>query len=107
MTEPAGSDRARRIDRLFVGALELDRRARRDYLGKECGDDADLRASVESLLAAAEAGDDPFEQPVEAVREHLWRTMLAASDEAEEDLSGQRFQNWRIDRRVARVTWSA
>jgi eukaryotic-like serine/threonine-protein kinase len=102
MAESAGSDRARRIDRLFVGALERAGRARQDYLAAECGDDAQLRADVEALLAAAEAGDDPFERPVEAVREHLWRTMLATSDDAEENLSGQRFQNWRIDRRIAR-----
>lgn len=100
--EPPAGDRARHIDRLFAGALERSGRARRDYLAAECGVDAGLRARVEDLLAAAEAGDDPFEQPVEAVREHLWRTMLAKSDEAEEDLSGQRFHNWRIGQRIAR-----
>ena len=98
----ASNRRARHIDRLFAGALERDGGARQAYLEVECGDDVDLRARVEDLLAAAEAEDDPFEQPIETVREHLWRSMLAASDEADEDLSGQRFQNWRIDRRIAR-----
>ena len=101
-TEPAGGERARQVDRLFAGALERTGAARSEYLAGECSEDADLRARVEDLLCAAEDGDDPFERPVETVREDLWRTMLAASDDAEEDLSGERFHNWRIDRRLAR-----
>ena len=39
---------------IVADALELDTGERVAFLERSCGDDADLRAEVESLLAAAE-----------------------------------------------------
>lgn len=58
------SDSARweRVKRLFSRAAELDRDARRAFLDREIGEDAELRAQVEQLLAA----DDEAEEFLEA-----------------------------------------
>jgi tRNA A-37 threonylcarbamoyl transferase component Bud32 len=50
---PAGGvDRARRIQQLFDGALEIDESRRATFLAGACGEDLDLRAEVEALLAS-------------------------------------------------------
>src|SRR5215831_12755270 len=47
------SDRWRQIDELVQAALGRDAREREVFLATACGDDADLRHEVESLLARA------------------------------------------------------
>ncbi|MEM7244580.1 MAG: protein kinase [Acidobacteriota bacterium] len=49
-------DRYERANDLFVEALGLDTAERESFLSASCGDDAELRAEVDSLLALAEAG---------------------------------------------------
>ena len=52
-----------RAKSLFLAASEVASPAERAaYLDRECGDDAELRARVESLLAA-DAGDDEIRRP--------------------------------------------
>ena len=93
----------RRADGIYRCALDLHGAARLEYLDRECGRDVRLRRRVDSLLASAESPGDPFEQSFAAARERLWRTMLAdGTTPGEEDLSGQRVQQWRIARQVAR-----
>jgi hypothetical protein len=48
------SDRWRSIQDVFAAAIECDGSARARLLGGRCGDDADLRREVESLLASHE-----------------------------------------------------
>jgi serine/threonine protein kinase len=47
-----GPERARRIQQLFDGALELDEDRRAAFLAQACGDDVALRAEVEALIAS-------------------------------------------------------
>ena len=99
----AAGDRS--VDRIYAGALECGGPERRRYLDKHCGADGPLRREVEALLEAAEADGDPFEESVQAAREHFWRTVIGADagrGGAEEDLTGQRFHSWRIERCIAR-----
>ncbi len=50
-----------RITEVFQGALALDGEARTSFLRAACGDDAELLAEIESLLAHAPAEDDFLE----------------------------------------------
>jgi eukaryotic-like serine/threonine-protein kinase len=56
------------IERIYHAAREMDARARPAFLAKACGDDADLRREVESLLEHQEqAGSFLEHSPVEMV----------------------------------------
>src|SRR5262245_29234521 len=50
-------DRWRQIGRLYNTALEMELEARAAFLDGACGDDAELRAEVESLLRARRHAD--------------------------------------------------
>lgn len=64
MTRPALTPtRLERVRALFDAALEEPTASRADYLARACGDDAPLRAEVESLLAALERGGDTWDRP--------------------------------------------
>ncbi len=52
--------RWRRIDKLFNAAADLPPSDRSNYLERECDGDSDLRAEVESLLAADADGETDF-----------------------------------------------
>jgi hypothetical protein len=55
---------ARREESVFHGALEQSTPpARKAYLDRACGKDADLRRRVESLLQAAESANRFMEHP--------------------------------------------
>src|SRR5438105_11709218 len=56
--------RWRRIDELFVAALERDPSERRRFLILACNDDAALREQVESLLRAHEASSSFLESSI-------------------------------------------
>ncbi len=47
-------DRWRRLETLFYQASDMDPRDRQPFLDQACGDDADMRREVESLLGAAD-----------------------------------------------------
>ena len=49
----------RRVETLFHEARQLEPAARADFLDRKCGDDLDLRAEVESLLAHVREGASP------------------------------------------------
>jgi eukaryotic-like serine/threonine-protein kinase len=50
-------ERWRQVEDLFSKALELPAADRSDWLDLECGDDAELRGEIESLLSAHQPGD--------------------------------------------------
>jgi tetratricopeptide (TPR) repeat protein len=54
---PMNPDRWRQIGQLYHTALELEPEARAAFLDGACGDDAELRAEVESLLQARQHAD--------------------------------------------------
>lgn len=59
-----GPERFRRVEELFLGALALEPASRQAYLNRECGQDAELRYEVESLLAHRTQATD-FLEPAE------------------------------------------
>ncbi|HZL93195.1 MAG TPA: hypothetical protein VFB99_06100, partial [Vicinamibacterales bacterium] len=50
-----------RVEALFLAATVLAEPDREVYLRRECGEDAALRARVDSLLAAADSSEQFFE----------------------------------------------
>ena len=61
------SDLWNRASEVFAEAVELDAAARNDFVQKRCGDDGELRAEVEAMLAEdAQATQDSFLTPAVA-----------------------------------------
>jgi eukaryotic-like serine/threonine-protein kinase len=56
-------ERWKRIKDIFHSALECDASTRQAFLEHACAHDAELRAEVDSLLAAHEASKDFIDQP--------------------------------------------
>ena len=67
-----------KINKIFNAALDVDRGERTAFLAKACGDDSDLLAEVEALIAARDEADEFFDKPA-------WRTLeqLAARQKAD------------------------
>src|SRR5689334_12490918 len=63
-------ERWKKLDALFHEALELQGEARADHLAQGCGDDEQLRAEAERLIAAHERESSFIDSPifVEAVK---------------------------------------
>ena len=58
------SDLWNRASEVFAEAVELDAAARIEFVQKRCGDDGELRAEVEAMLAEdAQATQDSFLTP--------------------------------------------
>jgi eukaryotic-like serine/threonine-protein kinase len=57
MTQPAKAQRWTLIGEIFQHAVERPESERNEYLRQACGDDEELRAEVESLLASDKAGE--------------------------------------------------
>ncbi len=57
-------ERWKKLDALFHEALELQGEARAAYLAKVCGDDEQLRAEVEKLIAAHERESSFIDSPI-------------------------------------------
>ncbi len=74
------SERWKQIDNLFDDALEVAGEYRAAFLDARCGDDAELRAEVESLLAAHEQSQSFIESPAVHVA-----ARLLSSDDANEE----------------------
>jgi tetratricopeptide (TPR) repeat protein/tRNA A-37 threonylcarbamoyl transferase component Bud32 len=89
-------ERWRRVEAILAAAIELDGDARSAYLANECGDDAELRAEVESLLAFDDEGGG----------ETLARVVRGAASEFEADClsvpQGVRLGAYRIIREIGR-----
>jgi serine/threonine protein kinase len=63
VTEPVDRDRWRAIESILDGALDLPAAERSVYLDRACADDENLRAEVESLLAAHARSGNFMEAP--------------------------------------------
>jgi serine/threonine-protein kinase len=63
---PVSAERWRAIDAIFADAVERPSDERPAFIANACGTDADLRAEVESLLAAYEGDGDFLETPAVA-----------------------------------------
>jgi serine/threonine protein kinase len=60
---PMTAERWTRVSEILAAALEQSPERRRGFLAETCGDDADLRREIESLIAALPEGHDVLEQP--------------------------------------------
>jgi len=86
------TDNWTRIKQLFGAALELEPAQRPDFLLASCGDDAALRAEVESLLESHDGADNFLESGVGAE----WRPATGS------DMTGQYVGDYRIVREAGR-----
>src|SRR3569832_2284344 len=69
--EASRYDSWRRVEELFLAALDVPPEKRTAFLDRECGSDAELRAEAESLLAADESGGDRIAMLVETSAANL------------------------------------
>jgi serine/threonine-protein kinase len=87
-------ERWRRVDRLFVAALELGKEERERFLARECGEDEELRRQVESLLAHDRP--DSFLEDGAAATEAARLVVGRAA----EDLVGSRLGRFEVEARI-------
>ncbi|HLT90105.1 MAG TPA: serine/threonine-protein kinase [Woeseiaceae bacterium] len=87
-------ERWRRVEELFAAAQARDPAARSAYLAEACGDDAELRRYVESLLGA----DPAIASSVEDAISRTAREAFADEREAEDGIAGTRIGAYRIER---------
>jgi hypothetical protein len=81
-------ERWKKLDALFHEALELQGEARAAHLAKVCGDDAQLRAEVEKLIAAHERESSFIDSPIFA-------EAAALSDDGDESPVGRRWLSFK------------
>ncbi|HEY7547377.1 MAG TPA: hypothetical protein VID27_20950, partial [Blastocatellia bacterium] len=57
------ADRWQKVEEIFYAAIERDSALRPAFLDEACGDDVELRAEVESLIAAHERPGEFIDTP--------------------------------------------
>ena len=62
-----GEEQFDRVQRLFLGTLELSEDRREWWLLQQCGDDRGLLEEVRTLLDHDSPGNDPLEDPIDQV----------------------------------------
>lgn len=87
MASSSRSNRWLRLEHLFYTALELQPDSRAAFLDRACGDDAELRTQVESLLRSEGRSLDFLQKPVLDAAQRI---------AAEEDLSAERIGAYRL-----------
>jgi serine/threonine protein kinase len=92
MTQGAKSDRWSLIEEIFQHAAERPESERSEYIKQACGDDAELRAEIESLLASDRAG-----QTIQSVIADNIRRLEEASNSSED---GRRVGAYRLLREI-------
>ncbi|HEX4809882.1 MAG TPA: serine/threonine-protein kinase [Bryobacteraceae bacterium] len=71
VTRPADPERWKRLETLFYAASELDEQKRGEFLDQACGQDAQLRAEVESLLFSSKQTLGLLQEPVLAAAQEI------------------------------------
>jgi len=92
-------ERWRQIEEVFQAAVERDGAERDDYLAEACGDDADLRREIVSLLAYETT--NPFQQAIEGVA-RLLVVEQSQPQEPGDNLTGRRIGPYRITGLIGR-----
>jgi serine/threonine-protein kinase len=90
---PISAERWNAIDAIFADAVERPSGERFAFVAQACGSDAELRAEVESLLAAHDGDTDFLETPHSAARDaptlaDRLQTALGAAFRVERELQG-------------------
>ncbi|MEO7724426.1 MAG: serine/threonine-protein kinase, partial [Chthoniobacterales bacterium] len=83
------------VNDLFDAAVELTGAKRADFLERECAGNRELRAEVDSLLAADEEASQFIEEPILSIPPELF-------PEATTDVVGQQLGDYRIIREIGR-----
>jgi len=92
--------RKKRIDDIYSRALDLTGAEREAFVDGRCGDDAELKTDIVSLLDAAELPSELIDDSLQRLRDRVLESVF--SDDATENLSGQKIDAWRIGKRLAR-----
>ena len=92
---PQPSERWERVNSIFDDAVELAEPERARFLEQECGDDRELRAEVDSLLASDAEASQFIEDPPLALPRELF-------PEDRNDPAGQQLGAYRIIREIGR-----
>ena len=90
------NDRWQQIERIYHAARELDTGARKEYLAKACGEDADLRREVESLLVQADQHDSFMQSPAIEVAAGAMAAERSTPVDETLQLSGNTISHYRI-----------
>lgn len=92
----------REVDAIFSEALALPRRERERFVQDRCRKDPEIERRVQELLTASDTPDSDLSDQFDSARELLWREVLFDDESTSEDLSGNRIDDWRLIRRLAR-----
>lgn len=93
--------RWQQIEEIFHEALELDGRARGEFLDTSTGDDAELRGEVEKLIAQFEDASSFIEQPLyDSAKSGVLSALL--DERGEDPMVGKVLGNYRIEREIGR-----
>src|SRR4051812_16232543 len=89
--------RWKQIENLYHAAQERDANTRATFLARACGDDADLRKEVESLLAADPGDKDFMEKPaMEMAAQEFAGRRARTRIESEQMKIGRIFSYYRV-----------
>jgi len=93
-------DRWQQIDKLYYAVLELEPHERLPFLDQACGDDADVRREVESLLASHDQAGNFLASPAIEVAAQGLAKDQAAPLVARRSMIGQTLLHYRIDQKL-------
>ncbi len=96
------SERWQHIRRIFEQAIDLEGAARAGFLQSACGDDAELRAEVDALIAA-DAQSIDANTSIGAAAPELLQSLSRAEEDAQRDAwTGRRVGAWKLIREIGR-----
>jgi serine/threonine protein kinase/Flp pilus assembly protein TadD len=93
-------DRWQQIDKLYYAVLELEPHERLPFLDQACGDDADVRREVESLLSSHDQAGNFLASPALEVAAHGLAKDQAGPLIARKSMIGQTLLHYRIDQKL-------
>ncbi len=87
------AERLDQIEELYHAALEIAPAERAAFLDEICGEDADLRREVESLLGFEESSDNLFNAPLDSFVAEIF-----SERDKQTDLTGRKISHYRIEK---------
>lgn len=87
------SEQLKRIEEIYHAALEIAPAEREAFLQNRCGDDAELRREVESLLGFEKTSDSSFDSRLESLAAEMF-----SKEEKEADLTGKKISHYQIEK---------
>src|SRR2546423_12029222 len=97
------TERWKQVKDIFASALDHPAHERAAWISRVCGDDAELRHEVESLLVAHEQADDFIESPaLESERDLTTDTVSSSLENDLDTVIGRRIGAYRTVREIGR-----